>query len=845
MQKLFSQLRKVKWQALVAVFTVGVMILGINFSGMNVLANEDTTLEELQLELQLSDEEFQDIPLKTKEKLKEKSSEEKKKLKAKLDGLKEEIKTAKAEWKANYNSVFLKSEEEQKKLLGMNPPNEIEKEKAQKISEDKKKLKKEKKNKTEIGTTNDGTGDGIIVEEGVQETTTGENTKDIGIPSSFDWRNVDGKNYITPIRDQASCGSCWAFAAAAALESSINIHNNNPDLDVDLSEQDLVSCYLGDGCDGANVAEIENLFSNYYQNTGIVTESCFPYNASDASCNKCSESPWKTTSYVNINVANNDNLKSALVEHGPVEVGMKVYSDFYAYSGGIYSHTSGNSSDYHAVTIVGYGTENNTDYWIVKNSWGTNWGESGYFRIAEGDSMIDSWFAFAVVDPISPAGAPQLSLTPTQISTQVQTGATTTETLTISNTGEGTLNWNITQSDYQALDSNQTNGPTYNWQDISTTGTALSLGDDDAEQISLPFNFPFYGATKNTVKISSNGYLTFGSNGTDYTNDSIPNTTDPNDFIAPFWDDLNPSSSGTVYYYSDTANQRFIVQYEAVVRYYTSTPNTFQVILAPNGEILFQYQDMQGSLNSATIGLENATGSAGLQVAYNEDYVTNNLAVLIKQSANWLSVAPTSGAITGSNSQALTVTLDATNLAVGTYNENLTIQSNDPDDQSVVVPVTLTVTAGQSGCTPPATGDWLITQTCTFTGTATAPASVIVDNNAVLTIDNTAVLNIDFANYELRVKDGSGVLIQDGGEIRSGTSEPPPSDCTPPATGDWLITQTCTFTGTATAPGSVIVDQNAVLTIDNTAVLNLDFGNHELRVKDGSGVLIQDGGEIH
>lgn len=360
---------------------------------------------------------------------------------------------------------------------------------------------------------------------------------------------------------------------------------------------------------------------------------------------------------------------------------------------------------------------------------------------------------------------PQISLTPSTLNAQVVIGNTTTETLTLSNTGEGTLNWNLAQSDYQALDSNQTNGPTYNWQDISTTGTAISLGDDDYEQVNLPFDFPFYGATKNTVKISSNGYLTFGSDGTDHSNDSIPNTTDPNDFIAPFWDDLNPSSSGTVYSYHDTANQRFIVQYEAVVRYYTSTPETFQVILAPNGEILFQYQDMQGTLTSATIGIENADGSAGLQVAYNESYVANNLAVLVKQSANWLSVAPTTGEVAGSNSQALTVTLDATNLAVGTYNENLTIQSNDSNNPTIALPVTLTVTSGSSGCTPPATGDWLITQSCTFTGTATAPASVIVDQNAVLTIDNTAVLNLDFANYELRVQDGSGVLIKDGGEI--------------------------------------------------------------------------------
>ena len=171
----------------------------------------------------------------------------------------------------------------------------------------------------------------------------------------------------------------------------------------------------------------------------------------------------------------------------------------------------------------------------------------------------------------------------------------------------------------------------FNWQDISSTGTALSLSDDSSSQVNLLFSFPFYGQTKNTIKISSNGYLSFGNNATSYSNTAIPNSSAPNDLIAPFWDDLNPSSGGTVYYYNDTANNRFIVQYDSVFRYGTSTPETFQIILTPNGKILFQYQNLQGTLNSATVGIENATGTAGLQIAYNKNYLTNNLAVLIEQ----------------------------------------------------------------------------------------------------------------------------------------------------------------------------------------------------------------------
>ncbi|HEY9725652.1 MAG TPA: S8 family serine peptidase [Chroococcales cyanobacterium] len=181
--------------------------------------------------------------------------------------------------------------------------------------------------------------------------------------------------------------------------------------------------------------------------------------------------------------------------------------------------------------------------------------------------------------------------------------------------------------EYQWSASNQTGGPTFNWVDISNVGTALSLTDDSFSEVTLPFSFSFYGQEKNTVKISSNGYLSFGSNGTTYTNAEIPNSSVPNDLIAPFWDDLNPSAGGSVYYYYNPSEQQFIVQYQAVPRYGSGGSLTFETILDSDGSILFQYNQLNGTLNSATIGLENANGSDGVQVAYNQNYASNGLAV--------------------------------------------------------------------------------------------------------------------------------------------------------------------------------------------------------------------------
>ncbi|NEP58627.1 MAG: S8 family serine peptidase, partial [Symploca sp. SIO2G7] len=186
-----------------------------------------------------------------------------------------------------------------------------------------------------------------------------------------------------------------------------------------------------------------------------------------------------------------------------------------------------------------------------------------------------------------------------------------------------------TSFEYQWSDSNQTGGPVFDWLDISSLGTELNLFDDDFAEVSLPFNFSFYGEDKNTVKISSNGYLTFGSDATDYTNDPIPSRNDPNDIIAPFWDDLNPSAGGSIYHYYDASEEQFIVQYEDVPFYSGGGSLTFQAILDSDGSILFQYDDLNGTLSSATIGIEDATGGKGVQVAYNETYVTNDLAVSI------------------------------------------------------------------------------------------------------------------------------------------------------------------------------------------------------------------------
>jgi C1A family cysteine protease len=209
--------------------------------------------------------------------------------------------------------------------------------------------------------------------------------------SSWDWRDHEGHDFTTSVKSQGGCGSCWAFAALGALESIIKIEENAPNLDIDLSEQYLLSCPPNSGgCRGWNSISAYGYLEN---NGGIIPESCFPYEADDeipcsAKCNEWEDYliPIESAKYYDSTSENF--VKNKIIDHGPVVTSMVVYSDFDWYSGGIYEHPGSeeNQLTNHAVVIVGF--NDNPGYWICKNSWGPSWGENGYFKIAYGDCKI-------------------------------------------------------------------------------------------------------------------------------------------------------------------------------------------------------------------------------------------------------------------------------------------------------------------------------------------------------------------------------------------------------------------------------------------------------------------------
>jgi hypothetical protein len=226
-------------------------------------------------------------------------------------------------------------------------------------------------------------------------------------PAFFDWRNQNGQDWMSHIRDQGDCGSCVAFGVVATIEAQTKILKNDPATDLDLSEAHLFFC--GGSC-GCSTGWTVPPALTYAQDHGISTESCFPYQDHDMECTLCNgwvEQAERVKKWQEIaGVADRKNLISS---HGPLVGCMDVYDDFRAYAGGVYQHTTGDKLGGHCICIVGY--DDAQGCWICKNSWGTAWGETGglsaergWFRIAYGECGIDTDYPAYVIDDMLEGG---------------------------------------------------------------------------------------------------------------------------------------------------------------------------------------------------------------------------------------------------------------------------------------------------------------------------------------------------------------------------------------------------------------------------------------------------------
>lgn len=283
-----------------------------------------------------------------------------------LDALQAQIEEKKVKWQAARTSISELSIEEQKKRLGL-IPNDKQMAVIRKLGIDR------------------------------EETSSSFERSDLlsfrsgsTLPSSIDWRALNGTNWTTPVKDQGQCGSCVSFGSIAALEALLKIRfYNDASKDLDFSEAHLLWCG-GGSCDGWSIDDA----CDYLKKNGVPDEVCFPYQPKPMGCKKTCPDWKKRVGDTQVldwqNETDINAMKANLANNGPQISGMAVYTDFFNYHRGVYKHVTGDLAGYHCINVIGY--DDNEGCWICKNSWGTGWGEGGFFYIAYGECGIDNAF---------------------------------------------------------------------------------------------------------------------------------------------------------------------------------------------------------------------------------------------------------------------------------------------------------------------------------------------------------------------------------------------------------------------------------------------------------------------
>lgn len=402
---------------------------------------------------------------------------------------------------------------------------------------------------------------------------------------------------------------------------------------------------------------------------------------------------------------------------------------------------------------------------------GLQFGTTYYFAV----QAIDEYGNASPISNLASArttGPPRISVTPLSLEQSLQTGQQAEEQVTITNLAtEGTLEFAATSArpgpeatvqpflvlekgapdprvgdavidgrggpdgfGYEWIDNDEPGGPTFQWTDISSVGTRINIEGDDAISGFVPigFLFPFYDNLYAYVRVTTNGYLTFSASTSDYTNQTLPNASAPENMVAPFWDDLAFSGNSAAYAWTD--GQRFIVQWTNVFHFTGGGPYTFQAILHADGTIVYQYFTIGFPTSSATVGIQNASRNDGLTIVFNNSYVHSGLAVRLHAAPRWVSAVPPTGRIGPGESLPLTVRFDASRLPGDTYDAILRLTSNDPQAPVLDIPARLTV----GGAPDIAFAGPSLAFLQIFVG-ATETQSMTVTNEGVLPLDVSSV----------------------------------------------------------------------------------------------------------
>jgi hypothetical protein len=396
------------------------------------------------------------------------------------------------------------------------------------------------------------------------------------VPEKFDMRAVG--TGLVPIKKQGSCGSCWDFGTTAVVEAAISLFDKKL---VNLSEQYILDCNkLGYSCGGGYWAY------DLYVNPGGVLGPDYPYKGYETTCQGASKKhDYKIESWHSIAANDIQAMKQAIYANGAIGVTMNVCGSIPGVQGGVYDSTECNyGQTNHIVALVGWDDtvthRRGKGAWIVRNSWGTNWGEGGYGLFAYGVAQLGEDPTYVTYKPEDPTdtdgdGIPD-----------------------VRDNCKNVANGDQVDSDEDGL--GDACDPQFDGFEKTVT-----LADDDSRKVSLGFKLPFYGQTYSDVYINADGNLTFGAgdNGHDRSKSRFL-TGAPR--IAAVFADLNPSSGGKVTY-GKTRKDELVIKYSAVPEYHKSSASTVTVTLEATGRITLAF----GAVGASSLIVGVSKGGQG------------------------------------------------------------------------------------------------------------------------------------------------------------------------------------------------------------------------------------------
>ena len=322
-----------------------------------------------------------------------------------------------------------------------------------------------------------------------------------------------------------------------------------------------------------------------------------------------------------------------------------------------------------------------------------------------------AWIDYIVFPSLGNPVYTDIEIDETVFDLAVEQGDSLETSFNISNIGDNILNYSITKEyvlsgveenggpddfGYVWFDSNDSNGPEFNWTEVSDTATQLSFTHNcvATELMDIGFEFPFYGETYSQLRINPNGWVGFGSDNETWLNTRVPSSGAPYPALLAFWDDLHPldveGGGGEVYY--EAYEDSLVVWYHNVEHWETN-PGTydFQIIMYSNGDVLYQYNTVTGAVESQTIGMQNSDTSIATQVVFNSGYVENGLAIKFINPIDWLALDNSNGEVLVGSSNQINFKIRSNELSSGDFVCNLKISSNDFDNSEIIIPVNLAV----------------------------------------------------------------------------------------------------------------------------------------------------------